>query len=129
MKRRQKNKVPPARVINLSLEQKTLKIEFNTKEYVKKLGKGSSYFHTFINKENLAAGIIRLEPGQEDTQAPHESDEIYYVVKGDGFLKIGDKDYSLSEGMSYYVAKNIEHRFHDNTQELLVLYFFGGPDS
>lgn len=106
-----------------------MKIEFDTKEFLKELYKGKSYFHTFINKENLAAGILRLEPGEEDTQAPHESDEIYYVVKGDGFLKIGNKDYKISEGMSYYIAKNIDHRFHGNAKELVVLYFFGGPDS
>jgi mannose-6-phosphate isomerase-like protein (cupin superfamily) len=106
-----------------------LKVEFDTKQYLKNLGKGKSYFHTFINKENLAAGIIRLEPGQEDAQTPHESDEVYYIVNGNGFLNIAGKDYAVSEGMSYYVGKDIEHRFHGNTKELVVLYFFGGPDS
>jgi mannose-6-phosphate isomerase-like protein (cupin superfamily) len=106
-----------------------LKIEFDTKQYLKNLGKGKSYFHTFINKENLAAGIIRLEPSEEDTQSPHDSDEIYYIISGDGFLNIGGRDYKVSEGMSYYVEKNIEHRFHGNTKQLTVLYFFGGPDS
>ena len=106
-----------------------MKIEFDTNEYLKALSKDSSYFHTFINRENLAAGILRLAPGEEDTQSPHESDEIYYVIRGNGFLKIGDKDYKISQGMSYFVAKNIDHRFHGNTVELVVLYFFGGPDS
>ncbi len=109
--------------------KKSLKIEFDTKKYLEDISNGKSYFHTFINKENLAAGILRLEPGEKDTQAPHESDEVYYVVKGNGFLKIGNKDYTISEGMSYYVAKNIEHYFHGNTKELVVMYFFGGPDS
>jgi len=106
-----------------------MKIQFDTNQYLKEISKGKSYFHTFINKNNLAAGILRLEPGQEDTQAPHESDEIYYIVRGDGFLNIGGKDYTMSEGMSYFVAKDIEHRFHGNTEELVVVYFFGGPDS
>ncbi len=106
-----------------------MKIEFDTKEYIKNIAKAKSYFHTFINKDNLAAGIIRLEPGDEDAQAPHESDEIYYIIKGDGFLNIDGKDYAISEGISYFVAKNIKHKFHGNKQELIVLYFFGGPDS
>ena len=54
-----------------------MKIEFDTNEYLKALSKDSSYFHTFINRENLAAGILRLAPGEEDTQSPHERDEIY----------------------------------------------------
>ncbi|MGI0027300.1 MAG: cupin domain-containing protein [Nitrosopumilaceae archaeon] len=107
----------------------TLKIEFDTKEYLQNIAKGKSYFHTFINRDNLAAGILRLEQGEEDTQAPHDSDEIYYVVSGDGFLNIDGKDHSISEGMSYFVGKNIKHKFHGNKKELVVLYFFGGPDS
>jgi mannose-6-phosphate isomerase-like protein (cupin superfamily) len=106
-----------------------LKIQFDTNQFLKDISKSNSYFHTFINKENLAAGIILLKPGEKDTQAPHDSDEIYYIIRGDGFLNIDGKDYSISEGMSYYVAKNLEHKFHGNKKELVVLYFFGGPDS
>ena len=106
-----------------------MKIQFDTKEYLKEFSKSKSYFHTFINKDNLAAGILRLEPGEEDTQDPHDSDEIYYIVRGDGFLNIDGKDHTVSEGMSYYVAKNMSHKFHGNKKELVVLYFFGGPDS
>jgi mannose-6-phosphate isomerase-like protein (cupin superfamily) len=106
-----------------------LKIVFDTNDYIKKIANSNSYFHTFLNKDSLAAGILRLEPGEEDTQAPHESDEMYYVVRGDGLLSIGDKDYPVSEGLSYFVAKNMPHKFHGNHKELVVLYFFGGPDS
>lgn len=106
-----------------------MKIEFDTNEYVKKIEKSDTYFHTFLNKENIAAGILRLGPGDEDTQEPHESDEVYYVVKGDGFLTINGKDYPISEGMSYYVAKKVPHKFHGNKKDLVVMYFFGGPDS
>lgn len=105
-----------------------MKIEFDTNKFVQRIAKSDAYFHTFINTVNLAAGVLRLEPGEKDTQEPHESDEVYYVVRGDGFLEIGGKNYSVSEGMSYYVAKKVPHRFHGNTKELVVVYFFGGPD-
>ncbi len=106
-----------------------MKIVFDTNQYLKDIAKSNSYFHTFINRDTLAAGILRLEPGEEDTQEPHQSDEVYYVVRGDGFLNINGKDHDVSEGMSYFVAKNIPHHFHGNKKELVVLYFFGGPDS
>ncbi len=106
-----------------------MKIQFDTNQYLKEMAKSDSYFHTFINKENLAAGILQLEPGEKDTQAPHNSNEIYYIIHGDGFLNIDGKDHTVSEGMSYYVAKNIQHKFHGNKKELVVMYFFGGPDS
>jgi mannose-6-phosphate isomerase-like protein (cupin superfamily) len=106
-----------------------LKIEFDTNEYVKELKNNEVYFHTFLNKNTLAAGILVLKPGEEDTQTPHEFDEVYYVVRGDGFLKINKKNYSISEGKVFFVSKDVEHYFFGNSKDLVVLYFFGGPDS
>ena len=106
-----------------------MKLDFDTKQYIDEIKKTDNYFHTFINRDSLAAGVLVLQPGEEDTQAPHDSDEVYYIVKGDGFLKINKKDYPISEGKVYFVQKNVEHYFFGNTKELVVLYFFGGPDS
>ncbi len=106
-----------------------MKVEFDTNEYLVDIKKSGSYYHTFINKDNLAAGILKLKPDEVDTQTPHESDEIYYIVRGDGFLRISEKDYPVSVAKAYFVGKNIEHKFHGNKKELVVLYFFGGPDS
>lgn len=106
-----------------------MKIEFDTAQYVSDLKKQPNYFHTFLNRQNIAAGILVLQPGEKDTQAPHESDEVYYVVRGNGSLRINKKDYPVSEGKVFFVQKDVEHYFHSNTKELVVVYFFGGPDS
>jgi mannose-6-phosphate isomerase-like protein (cupin superfamily) len=106
-----------------------LKLEYDLTTYLEKVKNSSSYFSTFINKNGLAAGILVLQPGEEDTQTPHDSDEVYYVISGTGFLKIKDEDYKVSKNKLFFVAKNVEHFFHGNTNELKVLYFFGGPDS
>jgi mannose-6-phosphate isomerase-like protein (cupin superfamily) len=106
-----------------------LKLEYDLTTYLDKIKNSNSYFHTFINKESLAAGILVLKPGEEDTQTPHDSDEVYYVLSGNGYLKIKDKDYKVSKDKLFFVAKDVEHFFHGNTKELKVLYFFGGPDS
>jgi len=106
-----------------------MKFEFDTKSYIDQLKKSDSYFHTFINRNSLAAGILVLQPNEEDTQEPHDSDELYYVIKGDGFLKINQRDYPVEEGKTFFVPKNIKHYFFGNKKELIVIYFFGGPDS
>jgi len=106
-----------------------LKLEYDLVTYLEKIKNSNSYFHTFINKESLAAGVLVLKPGEEDTQTPHDSDEVYYVISGNGFLKIKDKDYKVSKDKLFFVEKDVEHFFHGNTKELKVLYFFGGPDS
>lgn len=107
-----------------------MKLEFDTREYLKKIRKNKNeYFHTFINQQNLAGGLLVLKPGEVDTQAPHESDELYYVISGNGRLRINKKDFTLSPGKIFFVKKNTNHYFFGNTKELVVLYFFGGPDS
>ena len=106
-----------------------MKLDFDLSTYLEKIKTGSSYFHTFINRDSLAAGVLVLQSGEEDMQTPHENDEVYYIISGNGFLKIKDKDYKVSKDKLFFVAKNVEHCFHGNTKELKVLYFFGGPDS
>ena len=106
-----------------------MKFEYDTTDYIRKINKGSSYFDTFLNKETLAAGILVLKPGEEDTQLPHESDEIYYVLDGNGFLEINDESYRIKKGQIYFVAKDVPHHFYGNTKNLSVLYFFGGSSS
>ena len=106
-----------------------MKLEFDLSTYLEKIKKSNSYFHTFINRESLATGVLVLQPGEEDTQVPHTSDEVYYVIEGNGFLKIKNKDYPVSKNKLFFVAKDVGHFFHGNTIELKVLYFFGGPDS
>lgn len=107
----------------------TLKLEYDLDTYLEKIKNGSSYFQTFINKDSLAAGVLVLKPSEKDTQTPHDSDEVYYIISGDGFLKIKNKDYKVSKDKLFFVAKDVEHFFHGNTKELKVLYFFGGPNS
>ena len=103
-----------------------MKYEYDTDSYLKQISNSNSYFHTFLDKESLAAGILSLEPGEEDTQEPHESDEMYYVLKGNGFLRINKRDYTVKPGKAFFVAKNTQHYFFGNTKKLTVLYFFGG---
>ena len=101
--------------------------DYPVDRYVEKLRRGGDYFHTFIDRQSLAAGVLVLGPGEEDSQEPHESDEVYFVVRGDGFLRINKKDHGVSANRAFFVAKGVPHFFHGNTEELVVLYFFGGP--
>lgn len=106
-----------------------MKLDFNVAKYIEKVKNKKNYFYTFINKDTLAAGVLVLEPGEVDTQEPHECDEVYFVLDGDGFLKIKDKDYQVSKNKLYFVAKKTEHYFYGNSKELVALYFFGRHDT
>ena len=89
-----------------------------------KMDRDKSEFLTFFDLEHLQVGILRLRPGEIDTQEPHSADEVYMVLEGDGFIEIGNKSYDLNKDLFIYVPAQVKHRFHGNNQEILVLYFF-----
>ena len=39
-----------------------------------------SYFLDIMHTNSFEVGILRLKPGQKDTQGPHSADELYFVV-------------------------------------------------
>ena len=103
-----------------------MKYEYDTERYLKQISNSNSYFNTFLNKSTLAAGILSLAPDETDIQQPHDSDEMYYILNGNGFLRINKTDYTIKPGKAFFVPKNVEHCFFGNTKQLNVLYFFGG---
>lgn len=82
------------------------------------------YFVDFLNTKSFEAGIIRLHRDQEDTQSTHSVDEIYYVIEGEGLIRIGGKNYEVRKGKIVFVPASTEHRFHGNKGDLIVLYVF-----
>ncbi|CAN5386185.1 hypothetical protein BH18THE2_BH18THE2_24520 [soil metagenome] len=82
------------------------------------------YYVDFLNTKSFEAGIIRLRRDQEDTQSVHPADEIYYVIEGEGLIRIGGKNYEVRKGKIVFVPANTKHRFHGNKGDLIVLYVF-----
>lgn len=87
--------------------------------------KGSSYFVDFITTKGIQAGVIRLHPGEIDTQEPHSADEVYYVIEGSGFIKLDYKNDPIKQGTFIFVPAGSEHRFHGNTRDLVIFYALG----
>lgn len=94
------------------------------RDLISKMDLDSSGFVNFFELEHLQAGILRLKPGEEDTQQPHSSDEVYLVLEGNGFIEIGKKVYSLRKDLFIFVPAEVKHQFYGNTKEILVVYFF-----
>lgn len=96
----------------------------DVRKLLSKMDLDNSGFLNFFDLQHLQAGILRLKPGELDTQEPHSLDEIYLVLEGDGFIEIGKKSYTLKKDLFIYVPANLKHKFYGNSQEILVIYFF-----
>ena len=84
---------------------------------------GKSYLE-FLRIPAMSAGVYTLPAGSTDPQKPHKEDEMYYVVRGRARMLAGSDELVVSAGTVIFVAAEVEHRFHDITEELVVLVFF-----
>lgn len=80
------------------------------------------YFIDIMNTSTMEVGLINLKKDQEDTQQPHVSDEIYYVISGSGTIEIDGIKKEVNPGKIIYIPKKIRHSFHAISNELVVLY-------
>jgi len=86
-------------------------------------------YREFLRVPSMSAGLYVLAAGASDPQRPHREDEMYYVVRGRARFLAGDQDREIASGDVLFVAKNVEHRFHDVTEELAVLVFFAPAET
>ncbi len=86
-------------------------------------------YQEFLRVPAMSAGVYVLPAGAVDPQRPHHEDEMYYVVRGRARFRAEDKDTEVSAGSVLFVAAEVEHRFYDIREELVVLVFFAPAES
>ncbi len=83
----------------------------------------------FLRIPAMSAGVYTLAAGSADPQKPHREDEMYYVVRGRARMRAGAEDRAIGQGSVIFVAAEVEHRFYDIEEELVVLVFFAPAES
>jgi mannose-6-phosphate isomerase-like protein (cupin superfamily) len=78
----------------------------------------------FLRVPSLSVGLYVLPAGGTDPQQPHTEDEVYYVVRGRGAIRVGDEDRAVGAGSVVFVAAGVEHRFHSIEEDLAIVVFF-----
>jgi mannose-6-phosphate isomerase-like protein (cupin superfamily) len=82
-------------------------------------------YHEFIRTHDLSVGLYVLPAGGTDPQGPHTEDEVYHVISGRAQMRVGEEDRPVEAGSVIFVGADVEHRFHDIEEELVVLVAFG----
>ncbi len=83
-----------------------------------------SYFLDLMSTNAFEVGILRLNPGQKDTQGPHLTDELYFVIDGEGYINVQGKDHGIQKDNCIFIPSKTKHHFHGNKDRLIVLYIF-----
>jgi mannose-6-phosphate isomerase-like protein (cupin superfamily) len=85
---------------------------------------GAGYVEHLVVPD-LSVGTYSLRAGAADPQKPHGEDEVYVITTGSGQFTSGGRSVSVAAGTVLYVPAHELHRFHDVTEDLTVLVFFG----
>jgi len=73
------------------------------------------------------AHVKLSRPVRPNVQAPHEQDEIYVIVRGQGTLVHGEQRDRCETGDLAFIPAGTEHHFEDFTDDLAVWVVFYGP--
>jgi quercetin dioxygenase-like cupin family protein len=74
--------------------------------------------------QRCGMGLYVLEAGATDSQRPHTLDETYYIAKGKGLFKAGDKETTVRAGTVLFAKADVEHQLYDITEDLEIMVFF-----
>jgi mannose-6-phosphate isomerase-like protein (cupin superfamily) len=106
----------------------------NVGEYIAGLKSGHEKANprTFHRSNKLSFGVQLFKAGEDYTKKgeppKHEFDEIYYVLEGDGKIKVGAEQYDVKPGQAYLIPKKVPHMFFNNKKDIVFCYIFGGQD-
>ena len=107
------------------MKKKEKGLFFDLDSLVSKIGK-DDYWIDFMKIRRMEAGVLRLRPGEEDTQTPHNEDELYFVAEGSGYVEVGGEKKPVKKGSIIFVPAETGHYFYGNKDLLVVLYVFAG---
>ena len=77
----------------------------------------------------LSAGLYSLPAGSKDLQSPHDEDEVYFVMRGRGRVRIDGAEQPVGPGSVLFVRATSSHSFFEIEEDISLLVFFasGGP--
>jgi mannose-6-phosphate isomerase-like protein (cupin superfamily) len=96
---------------------------FGVAEAKRRLTAANGGYEVVHTAPGLEVGVYVLVAPSPDDQSPHEDDEVYVVLEGDGSLEVAGEEVPLSQGEAVFVEAGVPHRFtRYDTLSLLVVF-------
>jgi mannose-6-phosphate isomerase-like protein (cupin superfamily) len=78
--------------------------------------------------DSIAAGLTILPQGGRSDEHEHEEGEMFYVVLGEGMIKVGDEEENMSEGTAVWVKPREGHQLvNTGPGTLKILWVLSPP--
>ena len=77
----------------------------------RRLAAGNGGYEVVHVSPGLEVGVYVLVAPEPDRQQPHEDDELYVVLEGEGVLEVEGRSVPVSVGQAAFVPAGADHRF------------------
>jgi mannose-6-phosphate isomerase-like protein (cupin superfamily) len=104
-----------------------MKFKISPKEGHEKLLEEEEFPFVVVMKHGTMS-MEYFSPVKTDTQTPHKQDEIYVIIKGDGFFFRDGERTACKKGDVLFVPAGMEHRFENFSDDFATWVIFYGPD-
>src|SRR4051794_19406230 len=101
---------------------------FEIEELEKQQAEENRPYMEFLKRRGMSAGLYALPAGGRDHQHPHAADEMYFVLRGQGKLRVGDQEHPVRPGSVVSVDHGEDHNFFDITEDLNLMVVFAPPE-
>jgi mannose-6-phosphate isomerase-like protein (cupin superfamily) len=99
-------------------------LKISASEALQKLKESGKEFISLFEHGTLEVEVYR--PDKTDKQQPHDKDELYVIISGEGNFYCEGRSVSFKQGDCLFVPAQAEHRFISFTEDLLTWVFFYG---
>jgi mannose-6-phosphate isomerase-like protein (cupin superfamily) len=97
---------------------------FEIEEIIAQQQQVEQLYLEFLRVPTLSVGLYALPARGTDPQSPHAEDEVYYIISGQGLIRVAGKDRPVTAGSIVFVGAEVEHHFHTISEDLKILVFF-----
>ena len=97
---------------------------YSLEEQIKLVHASKAPYREFLRVPALSCGVYTLPAGAEDLQAPHDEDEVYFVLEGRARLNVDGETIEAGPGTVLYVGATQDHSFFEIQEDITLLVFF-----
>ncbi len=92
---------------------------------IERLGGHAKPFEVRLQRGDFTLEFV--SPRGEDTQQPHEQDEIYVIARGAALFRCRGETVQVEAGDALFVPARDEHRFEKFSDDFATWVIFFGP--
>jgi mannose-6-phosphate isomerase-like protein (cupin superfamily) len=99
-------------------------MQISTKDALGKLSNSNQLFLELFTHGTLSVEVYK--PKKFDHQQPHEKDEVYIIISGEGDFYSDGKTVKFQKGDFLFVPAGVEHRFENFSEDFSTWVIFYG---